>query len=493
MTEPRLSVIIPTWNGAALLPDCLDALAAESADIHEIIAVDNGSTDGSAELIADRYAHVHLFRNAQNLGFAQACNTGMRAATGDVLVLLNQDTRVESGWAAALQTAFGRSDAGIIGCKILSAADRSLQHAGGHVHESLGIPFHYGKAAADPGAWAVPCEVEYVTGAAMAIRRRVVEQIGGLDERFFPAYYEDVDLCFRARAAGFRILYWPDAVVLHYESTSTPSQTRWFYFQRGRIRFILKHWPLARLVADFAAAEPGFQVIFRGDFGSTRPLRLAYLAARIEAPAIAAERWPAGGQELGQISDLLRRLHAQALAAEYEQLHPGQSLACLGASAMNPLSSAPATQAFDLPISVPPLAEHEFRSNIPVVGWLIAAFRRGWYAVGAKWALRHLMGQQQAINQVMAGQMMRLSQRATDIERTVADLDARQDSLIRSISQQMNELRGYLDDTERRAAAVNQFLLDRFVEAEEDAIFALLWPLRWDMVLNSTAAQKEAE
>ena len=218
-------MIVPVWNGKLFLPNCLDALEPQLGTVHEVIAVDNGSTDGSAELIAERYPRVRLIRNPQNLGFAQACNVGMRAAIGDVVVLLNQDTRVEPGWLASLQLAFVSTDAGVVGCKILSADDRSLLHAGGYVHDLFGVPFHYGKDdSSDVGQWDTPREVEYVTGAAMAIHRRVFERIGLLDERFFPAYYEDVDFCFRVRAVGLKVLYWPDAVVLHHESTSTPGK-----------------------------------------------------------------------------------------------------------------------------------------------------------------------------------------------------------------------------------------------------------------------------
>lgn len=472
MADVRLSVIIPVWNGRAFLPKCLDTLVAQADAVHEIIAVDNGSTDGSAGLIADRYGQVRLFRNAQNLGFAHACNVGMRAATGDIYVLLNQDTQVEPGWAAALQTAFADPDAGIIGCRILSAADRSLQHAGGRVHEVLGTPFHLGKESAGEGAWDAPHEVEYVTGAAMAIHRRVVEQIGLLDERFFPAYYEDVDLCFRARAAGFKVLYRPEPVVLHHESASTPDRTRWFYFQRGRIRFVLKHWPMDRLMEQFAEAEAGFQATFAREFGSTRPLRLAYTAARLEAPAIAAERWPGGRDELMQISHMLGQLHTRALTVEFARAGGIHELTWPTASgpgmAIGPLAEVgPESPG----LLAPPLEEFEFRSAVPIVGGLIAALRRTWYAAAAKWAVRHLMYQQQAINRSIVWSLERL-------ERQVAALIARQEAVNLELQQRLAE-------QERHAAAANRFFLDAISEAEAEAVFALLWPLRWDLVLDS--------
>src|SRR5205085_10407030 len=105
---PQFSVIIPAWNGAALLPACLDALARQAPPPLEIIVVDNASSDGTAALLADRYPQVRLLGQTQNLGFAGGCNAGLRAARGDLLVLLNQDTVPEGGWLEALLKAFER-------------------------------------------------------------------------------------------------------------------------------------------------------------------------------------------------------------------------------------------------------------------------------------------------------------------------------------------------------------------------------------------------
>jgi len=504
LVDQSVSIIIPVWNGRALLPDCLDALLGQHDADCEIVAVDNGSTDGSAELITERYPSVRLLRNAQNMGFAQACNRGACVATGQVLVFLNQDTRVERGWLSAVRSAFLSVDAGVVGCKILSAADRSLQHAGGYVHDLLGVPFHYGKDDPDAARWNAPREVEYVTGAALAIQRRVIEQIGAFDERFFPAYYEDVDLCFRARAAGFKVLYWPDAVVLHHESTSTPSEARWFYFQRGRIRFVLKHWPFERLMDGFAAAETGFQTVFRQDFGNARPLRLAYTAARIEAATLAAERWPGDNRKPIQLSALLRQLHNRLVAAEFAQLHPAHPPIELDAIALRaagpgvaepsaPVAAPLAPQSAEPPIAVPLLTEYEFRSTIPLLGNVVAAIRRMWYAMAARWSVQHLIGQQNAANHIIAERLQQLTDMTADLDARqkvmAQDFDAQQKAFVRHFDDALIRIQEAFTAREARAAAVNRFLLDSIAEAEEETIFALLWPLRWDIVLDSTASQ----
>lgn len=439
----KASVIIPVWNGREYLPACLDALLAQEYPDFEVIVVDNASVDGSADLVAERYPQVRLIRNVRNLGFAGACNIGIRSAEGDIFVLLNQDTFVENQWITALLAAFTETDAGIVGCKIFSAADRSLQHAGGGIHEILGVPFHFGKNDPCIQNWETPREVDYVTGAAMAIHRSVVERIGLLDERFFPAYYEDVDFCFRARAAGYKVLYWPQAIVFHYESASIPERTRWFYFQRGRIRFVLKHWPLERLINQFAEAETGLQINFVQEFGSTWPLRLAYTVAQLEMPTIAAERGIYDDRELTQIVNLLQQLHMRALMIELAQIYslydPGSVTFALTDESFSQ------SDAQNLVAKLPILREIEFRSTVPVVGGAIALFRRLWYAVAAKWAIRHLISQQHAINQHLVERLERL---------------------------------------ERQWVVMNRFFLNAVTEAERETVFSLLWPLRWDLVVE---------
>jgi GT2 family glycosyltransferase len=118
--------------------------------------------------------------------------------------------------------------------------------------------------------------VEYVTGATMAIRRGAIERIGPMDEGFWPGYLEDVDYCLRARAAGFGVWYCSQAIYLHYESTSTDTATRSRYYQRGRLRLVLKHLPPERILAEFVPAERAtLPVVMAGP--ANRPTRLAYL------------------------------------------------------------------------------------------------------------------------------------------------------------------------------------------------------------------------
>jgi hypothetical protein len=217
---------------------------------------------------------------------------------------------------------------------------------------------------------------------------------------------------------------------------------------------------------EFPAAEIGFQAAFRKDFGSTRPLRLAYTAARVETPIIVAERWPGDHAMLMQVSALFRQLHRQAVMDEYAELPPGPSPSrseICGQS--EPDIAGSVTSILEASDAFPSLTEFDFRSDVPVLGGFLAAVRRACYGIAAKWALRHLRGEQQAINQAAQNRLQRL-------ERLTVDLSLQQEALV-----------SYLGEREAKAVALNRFLLDNIMQAEEEALFALLWPLRWDLVL----------
>lgn len=130
-----ISAIVLSWNGKKYIADCLDALLAQDYAHLELLVVDNGSTDGTPELVAEQYPLVTLIRNGRNLGFAPGNNIGLRAATGDLLVLLNQDTRVQPGCLAALAATFADPSIGVAGCKLLYP-DGTIQHAGGYLYGS---------------------------------------------------------------------------------------------------------------------------------------------------------------------------------------------------------------------------------------------------------------------------------------------------------------------------------------------------------------------
>jgi GT2 family glycosyltransferase len=254
--NPLASIIILTWNGIEYIEDCLDSLLAQDYPEFEVIIVDNASSDGTPDWIVEHFPTIRLIRNERNLGFAAANNLGLQAAAGDVLMLLNQDTVVQPGWLSALVGALlADPGIGIAGSKALYP-DGTIQHAGGYV-DRRGESNHYGHRQEDVGQFDLMRDVDFVTGAALAITRRAFETIGGLDEGFTPAYYEDVDWCFRAREAGFQVVYIPQALLIHKEASGFAGigHSEMYLFHRNRLRFVLKHWPLVRLADEFMPAE----------------------------------------------------------------------------------------------------------------------------------------------------------------------------------------------------------------------------------------------
>jgi GT2 family glycosyltransferase len=314
MGKPTISVVVLTWNGIHYLAPCLESLLAQDGADLEIIVVDNGSTDGTPDLMAERYPGVRLIRNERNLGFAAGNNIGLRAAAGDLMVLLNVDTEVHPGWLAALVAAFEDPATGIVGCKLLYP-DGTIQHAGAYLYGPRGESAHVGRFAQDDGRFDKLIDSDFVTGAAIAIRRQTLEQIGFLDESFAPIYYEDVDWCYRARAAGFRVVYQSQAVVTHHESTTSTEFSYWrkFALNQGRIRFLFKNLPLERLLHESGPAE----LAWVSSLDRTTELmaaRGAYLKTLIELPGILAFRG-SDREEAVALRGLLADLRAGAIAS----------------------------------------------------------------------------------------------------------------------------------------------------------------------------------
>lgn len=194
----KISVIIPVWNGATVLAACLNALKKYSnPEQTEIICVDNASADDSAALVRTQHPDVQLISQPVNLGFAGGVNAGMAAANGELFVLLNQDCLVSSGWLESLRATFAANPTCGIAGAVLEDDAGAINHAGALITRPLGYGEHIQKPPTQDTA------VDYVTGAIFAISRPVWERIGGMDEDFYPAYYEESDYCYRARRHGF--------------------------------------------------------------------------------------------------------------------------------------------------------------------------------------------------------------------------------------------------------------------------------------------------
>ncbi len=236
---PRCSVVIPVWNRAELTAQCLDALRSlRMATSCEVIVVDNGSTDATSRVLAER-EWVRVIRNERNLGFAVACNQGARAARGGYVLFLNNDTLPLAGWLDALVVALDADPgAGIAGPKLLYP-DRSVQHAGIAISRDHACPYliYRGVAEDDPKVNRRRT-LHAVTGACLLIRRALFRELGGFDEGYRNSF-EDVDLCLRATALGWRVLYEPASVLFHLES-QTPGRSD---HDRANLERFRARWP----------------------------------------------------------------------------------------------------------------------------------------------------------------------------------------------------------------------------------------------------------
>ncbi len=243
-TNVKASIIIPFFNQIELTHQCLKSIDAQtSPDLDfEIILVDDCS-DETVQL-EQCLEGVKLHQNTKNQGFVHSCNTGASIAKGEYLVFLNNDTQVTSGWLDNMLETFNQvQGSGIVGCKLLFP-DGRLQEAGGIIWRD-GTGCNYGK-------WDNPSlpqyefvrEVDYCSGASLAITGNLFHELGGFSEKYAPAYYEDTDLCFRARAAGHKVLYQPKSVVYHVEgaTSGTSEESGEKIFQKRNRSIFLKEW-----------------------------------------------------------------------------------------------------------------------------------------------------------------------------------------------------------------------------------------------------------
>ncbi|MDX9856199.1 MAG: glycosyltransferase family 2 protein [candidate division Zixibacteria bacterium] len=255
--RPEISAVIISYNGMTFLPDCLRTLSEELRGLtHEIIVVDNGSRDGSPEFVERTYPRVTLIRNASNLGFARAVNQGFERGKGEYYYILNQDLRFGHGATARLLERIRQDDTiGMIGPKFIyfgGGTQRSVRSFPTYRHVLYRALFLDRVFPDHPtfGSWRMgffdhetEAFVDQPMGAVMLIPRRVVDDIGMMDERF-PILFNDVDFCRRLADAGYKRLYYPDAVVEHYVGASTSTMP-------VRIR-IISHTSMYRYMRKYA-------------------------------------------------------------------------------------------------------------------------------------------------------------------------------------------------------------------------------------------------
>ena len=247
MPRPRLSVVIPNWNGKHFLGPCLDSLLAQTQPDLDIIVGDNGSTDGSQHFVKSAYPTARLLELGRNRGFTGACNAGLQAAASDYVALLNNDTEVAPDWAAQVISALDdKPEVGIVACKMLLYDQRDRFHTAGDYVAVDGRAGNRGFGEVDSGQYDAGAFVFSACGGAAAYRASMLQDIGLLDDDFF-FLLEDVDLAWRAQLAGYRVWYAPGAVVYHHLSATGGDVTASYYDGRNGIWLIAKNMPTALL------------------------------------------------------------------------------------------------------------------------------------------------------------------------------------------------------------------------------------------------------
>lgn len=239
----RVSIVIPNWNGLQVLRPCLDSLASQTFRDCEVIVVDNASRDDSVAVLRASYPQVRLLVQRSNLGYAGGCNVGIRAALGEIVVLLNNDTEAEPTWLAELVAALDRHpEAGSAASRMMLYADRGKVHSAGDLYRRNGLPDSRGVWQPYGPPWDEERYVFGGCGGAVAFRRAVLDEIGLFDERFF-MYCEDVDLNWRAQLAGYRCIYAPTAVVYHHLSATGGGTLASYYVGRNTLWVIARNYP----------------------------------------------------------------------------------------------------------------------------------------------------------------------------------------------------------------------------------------------------------
>lgn len=239
--KARISVITVNYNGLELTAAMIESLARHVSTPLEIIVVDNGSTRDEAALLKKRYPGIVALRSPENLGFAGGNNLGIRAATGDCVLLLNNDTEVADDTLHLLaETLDADPSLGAVCPKIrFWEPPQAIQFAGYTPLTRITLRnalIGFGKP--DDGSFDTPRDTPYAHGAAMLVRREAVEKAGEMPEEYF-LYYEELDWSERIRQAGYRIAYDPRATVFHKESATTgrESPLRSYYLTRNRLLY----------------------------------------------------------------------------------------------------------------------------------------------------------------------------------------------------------------------------------------------------------------
>ena len=248
--HPTVSIIIAVFNKVEITRKCLEALKQNTPEgICEVIIIDNASTDGTKDFLDNLRNEIKLITNRDNMGYTIANNQGAKIALGKYLAFLNNDAFPQKGWLDFLMQIMEKDpDVGAVGAKLIYP-DGRLQEAGAIIF-SDGNAWNFGKGDhdADKEIYNDIIEVDYCSSACLLVRREFFQHLGGFDERYTPAYYEDSDLCFGIRKLGYKVMFNPKAIAIHHEAATAGIDAQRLY-DINRTKFTEK-WEHELLLQD---------------------------------------------------------------------------------------------------------------------------------------------------------------------------------------------------------------------------------------------------
>ena len=280
----KVTVIIPNYNGMKFMENCLFSIQNQDADTpeYEILVVDNGSVDGSLEMIREKFPQVRVISLTENTGFCHAANVGIGASDSDYVLLLNNDTRVSSCFVKGLYQAIeARSDAFSVSAKMLMWDTPDRIDDAGDRYCALGWAYSRGKGK-PASCYEKPEEIFSSCGGAAIYRKKIFEKIGLFDEAHF-MYLEDLDIGYGAKLQGYRNYYEPSAEVIHFGSASSGSRyNAWktSLAASNSVYVIVKNMPVLQILLNLPFLAAGFFLKFL--FFCKKGMGILYLKGLME-------------------------------------------------------------------------------------------------------------------------------------------------------------------------------------------------------------------
>jgi len=247
MNELLVSIIVVSWNSEQYVVNCIKSLQEQSYSNLEIILVDNASSDNSVSLVERNFSNVKIIKNEQNVGFAEGNNIGIKFAKGEFIGLLNPDAIADPNWVKILIDELNDENIAAASGKIFYLSDKlekkSVFCTWPKINPFSAVPYNFNDD--EPKS-----RVDYLSGAAMIVKKQVINKIGLMDPDYF-LYFEETDWCARMICAGYDLLYVPNAIAWHKVSTSVDISQKAYYMERSRFRFALKNFDKSYLPSFF--------------------------------------------------------------------------------------------------------------------------------------------------------------------------------------------------------------------------------------------------